>query len=317
MRNYLSVHDIDSLQDWIAEARELKKNPFGFKDLGKNKTLGLLFFNNSLRTRLSTQKAASLLGLESVVMNFNNEGWALEFQDGAVMNSDKSEHVKEAAGVISQFCDLIAIRAFPTLTDKTKDLSEEVLGSFQKYATVPIVNMESSVGHPLQALADAITIDEFKTKKKPKVVLSWAPHPRALPHAVANSFVQMMQKNDADFVITHPAGYELNPEITKNSRIEYDQDKAFQDADFVYTKNWSSFKQYGEILNQDPKWMISSRQMKLTNQAKFMHCLPVRRNVVVSDEILDGQGSIVIPQANNRTYSAQLVLKKILENLNR
>ena len=317
MRNYLSVHDIDSLQDWIAEARELKKNPFGFKDLGKNKTLGLLFFNNSLRTRLSTQKAASLLGLESVVMNFNNEGWALEFQDGAVMNSDKSEHVKEAAGVISQFCDLIAIRAFPTLTDKTKDLSEEVLGSFQKYATVPIVNMESSVGHPLQALADAITIDEFKTKKKPKVVLSWAPHPRALPHAVANSFVQMMQKNDADFVITHPAGYELNPEITKNSRIEYDQDKAFQDADFVYTKNWSSFKQYGEILNQDPKWMISSRQMKLTNQAKFMHCLPVRRNVVVSDEILDGQDSIVIPQANNRTYSAQLVLKKILENLNR
>ena len=317
MRNYLSVHDIDSLQDWIAEARELKKNPFGFKDLGKNKTLGLLFFNNSLRTRLSTQKAASLLGLESVVMNFNNEGWALEFQDGAVMNSDKSEHVKEAAEVISQFCDLIAIRAFPTLTDKTKDLSEEVLRSFQKYATVPIVNMESSVGHPLQALADAITIDEFKTKKKPKVVLSWAPHPRALPHAVANSFVQMMQKNDADFVITHPAGYELNPEITKNSRIEYDQDKAFQDADFVYTKNWSSFKQYGEILNQDPKWMISSRQMKLTNQAKFMHCLPVRRNVVVSDEILDGQDSIVIPQANNRTYSAQLVLKKILENLNR
>lgn len=317
MRNYLSVNDIDSLQNWIAEARELKQNPFGFKDLGKNKTLGLLFFNNSLRTRLSTQKAASLLGLESVVMNFNNEGWALEFQDGVVMNSDKSEHVKEAAGVISQFCDIIAIRAFPTLTDREKDLSEEVLRSFQKYATVPIVNMESSVGHPLQALADAITIDEFKTNQRPKVVLSWAPHPRALPHAVANSFVQMMQKNDADFVITHPEGYELNPEITKNSRIEYDQDKAFQDADFVYVKNWSSFTHYGEILNQDPKWMISNRQMKLTNHAKFMHCLPVRRNVVVGDEILDSQDSIVIPQANNRTYSAQLVLKKILENLNR
>lgn len=314
MRHYLSVNDIDSLEDWVKEALEIKAAPLEFQELGKNKTIGLLFFNNSLRTRLSTQKAAANLGMQSMVMNFNNEGWLLEFEDGVVMDQGKSEHVKEAAQVISQYCDIIAIRAFPTLTDKEKDKSEEVLEGFKKYATVPVVNMEGSTGHPLQALADAITIEEFKTRERPKVVLSWAPHPRALPHAVANSFVQMMQLQNADFVITHPKGYELDPEITKDSKIEYDQEKAFENADFVYVKNWSSFKEYGKVVNKDPAWMVTNRQMDLTNKAKFMHCLPVRRNVVVADEVLDGKNSIVIAQANNRTYAAQLVLKKILED---
>lgn len=314
MRHYLSVNDIDSLEDWVKEALEIKAAPLEFQELGKNKTIGLLFFNNSLRTRLSTQKAAANLGMQSMVMNFNNEGWLLEFEDGVVMDQGKSEHVKEAAQVISQYCDIIAIRAFPTLTDKEKDKSEEVLKSFKKYATVPVLNMEGSTGHPLQALADAITIEEFKTRERPKVVLSWAPHPRALPHAVANSFVQMMQLQNADFVITHPKGYELDPEITKDSKIEYDQEKAFENADFVYVKNWSSFKEYGKVVNKDPAWMVTNRQMDLTNKAKFMHCLPVRRNVVVADEVLDGKNSIVIAQANNRTYAAQLVLKKILED---
>lgn len=314
MRHYLSVNDIDSLEDWVKEALEIKAAPLEFQELGKNKTIGLLFFNNSLRTRLSTQKAAANLGMQSMVMNFNNEGWLLEFEDGVVMDQGKSEHVKEAAQVISQYCDIIAIRAFPTLTDKEKDKSEEVLQGFKKYATVPVVNMEGSTGHPLQALADAITIEEFKTRERPKVVLSWAPHPRALPHAVANSFVQMMQLQNADFVITHPKGYELDPEITKDSKIEYDQEKAFENADFVYVKNWSSFKEYGKVVNKDPAWMVTNRQMDLTNKAKLMHCLPVRRNVVVADEVLDGKNSIVIAQANNRTYAAQLVLKKILED---
>lgn len=314
MRHYLSVNDIDSLKDWVKEALEIKAGPLKFQELGKNKTIGLLFFNNSLRTRLSTQKAAANLGMQSMVMNFNNEGWLLEFEDGVVMDQGKSEHVKEAAQVISQYCDIIAIRVFPTLTDKEKDKSEEVLEGFKKYATVPVVNMEGSTGHPLQALADAITIEEFKNIERPKVVLSWAPHPRALPHAVANSFVQMMQLQKADFVITHPEGYELDPEITKDSRIEYDQEKAFENADFVYVKNWSSFKDYGKVVNKDSAWMVTNRQMNLTNKAKFMHCLPVRRNVVVADEVLDGKNSIVIAQANNRTFAAQLVLKKILED---
>jgi len=314
MKHYLSVNDIDKPEDWVKEALALKHRPIQ-KEIGVGKTLGLLFFNNSLRTRLSTQKAAMNLGMESIVMNFNNEGWALEFEDGAVMNQGKSEHIKEAAQVISQYCDMIAIRAFPTLSDKERDQAEEVLNGFKKYASVPIVNMESSIGHPLQALADAITIEEHRTKERPKVVLSWAPHPRALPHAVANSFVQMMQKSNVDFVITHPEGYELDPEITKGSKIETDQLKAFEKADFVYVKNWSSFKDYGKVLNQDPNWTISNKQMSKTNKAKFMHCLPVRRNVVVADEVLDSDQSIVIDQAHNRTYSAQLVLKKILEGM--
>ncbi len=312
--NYLSINDIDSLQDWVKEAIEIKKNPLQNRSLGKDKSIGLLFFNSSLRTRLSTQKAALNLGLNPIVMNFSNEGWALEFEDGTIMDQGKSEHIKEAAQVISQYCDIIAIRAFALLEDKAKDQSEEVLQNFKKYASVPILNMESSIGHPLQALADAITLAEHNQKKMPKVVLSWAPHPKALPHAVANSFVQMMQLQEAEFVITHPKGYELDTEITKNITIEYNQEEAFKNADFIYVKNWSSFSDYGRVLNQDKTWIIDQKKMNLTNDAKFMHCLPVRRNVVVSDEVLDSDNSLVIEQANNRTYAAQLVLKKILEN---
>jgi len=319
--NYLSINDIDSLSDWVKEARDLKQNPLKYKELGKDKTIGLLFFNSSLRTRLSTQKAALNLGMNTIVMNFSNEGWALEFEDKVIMNRGKSEHVKEAAQVISQYCDIIAIRAFASLVDRQEDLAEEVLTNFQKYASVPVVNMESSIGHPLQALADAITLEENrpndregKIANKPKIVLSWAPHPKALPHAVANSFVQMMHLQNVDFVITHPKGYELDPSITKKSKIEYDQEKAFKNADFVYVKNWSSFKDYGKVISQDRDWMICKEKMNLTNNGKFMHCLPVRRNVVVSDEVLDDDNSLVIEQANNRTFAAQIVLKKILEN---
>ncbi|MDP3313342.1 N-acetylornithine carbamoyltransferase [Lutibacter sp.] len=315
MQHYTSLNDLDSLLITVQEAIELKKNQLQFKTLGEGKTICLLFFNNSLRTRLSTQKAAQNLGMNTIVMNFGSEGWELEFEDGVVMNQNKSEHVKEAAKVIAQYCDIVAIRAFASLTDKEKDKDEMVINSFKKYAGIPVVNMESATGHPLQALADAITIEEFKTVKKPKVVLSWAPHPKALPHAVANSFVEMMLLQDMDFVITHPKGYELNPEITKNSTIEYNQEKAFENADFVYVKNWSSFNDYGKVVNTDVNWMITTDKMKITNNAKFMHCLPVRRNVIVADEVLDSENSIVIQQANNRTYSAQIVLKKILENL--
>ena len=312
MKNYLSINDIDSLQKLVEEAKNSKKKPKADIKLGTNKTIGLLFFNNSLRTRLSTQKAAINLGMEVIVMNFGNEGWALEYEDGTIMNKGTSEHIKEAAQVVSQYCDIIGIRAFAELTDKEKDEAEVVLNGFKKYASVPIVNMESSVGHPLQGLADAITIEENKTKKRPKVVLSWAPHPKALPHAVANSFVEMMQLQDAEFVITHPIGYELNPEITKGTKIEYNQEKALENADFVSVKNWSNYSDYGKILNQDTNWMITKEKL---GAAKFMHCLPVRRNVVVSDDVLDSDQSLVIEQANNRTYAAQIVLKKILKNL--
>ena len=314
MRNYTNINDLRNLQKAVQEAIEIKKNPLQHKTLGEGKTICMLFFNNSLRTRLSTQKAAQNLGMNVIVMNFGSEGWELEFEEGAIMNGSKSEHVKEAAKVIAQYCDIVAIRAFASLTDKEKDQAEIVMNSFQKYAGIPVVNMESATAHPLQALADAITMEEYKTAHKPKVVLSWAPHPKALPHAVANSFVEMMQLQEADFVITHPEGYELDPEITKNSTIEYDQKKAFENADFVYVKNWSSFKDYGRVMNLDSAWTVTSEKMKLTNNAKFMHCLPVRRNVIVTDEVIDSENSIVIQQANNRTFSAQLVLKKILEN---
>ena len=314
MKHFLSVNDIDNLSGWVKEALELKKEPFKYQFAGKNKTLGLLFFNNSLRTRLSTQKAVLNLGMEPIVMNFGNEGWALEMQDGTVMDAGKAEHVKEAAKVISQYCDIIAVRAFASLSDKEKDLKEEVLTAFARYATVPVINMESATGHPLQALADAITMEEHKPAHRPKVVLSWAPHPRALPHAVANSFIKMMQLQDADFVITHPKGYELNPEVVKDIPVEYDQEKAFENTDFVYVKNWSAFNDYGKVLSQDKNWMITTQKMKHTNNGKFMHCLPVRRNVVVADAVIDSEQSLVIEQANNRTFAAQIVLKKILED---
>ncbi|MFQ3296874.1 MAG: N-succinyl-L-ornithine transcarbamylase [Polaribacter sp.] len=312
MKNYTSINDIDNLNSWIEEAKALKANPLENKALGKDKTLGLLFFNSSLRTRLSTQKAALNLGMDPIVMNVSGDAWGIEFEDGTVMNGTTAEHIKEAAAVVSQYCDIIAVRAFPTLTDKEKDASEHVLKSFVKFASVPIVSMESATGHPLQGLTDAITISENATKKRPKVVLSWAPHVKALPHAVANSFAQAMQKMEVDFVIANPEGYNLNPEITKNTPIYHDQEAAFKDADFVYTKNWSSYEAYGKVLNTATDWMLTKEKL---GNAKFMHCLPVRRNVVVEDAVLDSDSSLVIEQANNRTFAAQLVLKKILENL--
>lgn len=312
MKHYTSIQDIDNINNWIEEAKTLKKNPLANVGLGKNKTLGLLFFNSSLRTRLSTQKAALNLGMNPIVMNVSGDAWGLEFEDGTVMNGNTAEHIKEAAAVVSQYCDIIAVRAFPTLTDKVKDENEQVINAFINYASVPIVNMESATGHPLQGLTDALTIAEFKKTKKPKVVLSWAPHIKPLPHAVANSFTQAMQKMDVDFVITNPTGYNLNPLITKDTPIYHNQEEAFKDADFIYTKNWSSYEDYGQVKNKDSNWMITKEKI---GNAKFMHCLPVRRNVIVSDTVLDSDNSIVIQQANNRTFAAQLVLKKILKNL--
>jgi N-succinyl-L-ornithine transcarbamylase len=311
MKHYTSIHDIDNIHSWIEEAKALKENPLKHNDLGKNKTLGLLFFNSSLRTRLSTQKAALNLGMNPIVMNVSGDAWGIEFGDGTVMNGNTAEHIKEAAAVVSQYCDIIAVRAFPTLTDKKKDESEHVMNSFKKYASVPIVNMESATGHPLQGLTDAITISEFAKKPRPKVVLSWAPHIKPLPHSVANSFIQAMQKMDVEFVIANPEGYNLNPEITGNKPIIHNQDEAFKDADFVYVKNWSSYNDYGKVLNTDPNWMITKEKL---GDAKFMHCLPVRRNLIVEDAVLDSDSSIVIQQANNRMFAAQLVLKKLLEN---
>ncbi|KEZ94272.1 Rossmann-fold NAD(P)-binding domain-containing protein [Nonlabens ulvanivorans] len=311
MKKYTELKDIKDLSQIVEEAIALKQAPFEFKHLGKNKTLVMLFFNASLRTRLSTEKAAKNLGLEVQILNVN-DSWKLEFDDGTVMNADTSEHVKEAAQVISQYADVIAVRAFPSLVDKEKDAQEIVLNSFIKYASVPIVNMESATAHPLQALADVITLEELKTKKKPKVVISWAPHPKALPQAVANSFIEVMQMANVDFTITHPQGYELSDAIVKDTPVIYDQEKALKEADFVYVKNWSSYTDYGKVLSQDASWMMT--QEKLGN-AKFMHCLPVRRNVVVEDAVLVSENSIVIHQANNRTYAAQVVLKNILENI--
>ncbi len=312
MKKYTNISDIKNFSEAIQEALQLKMNPLEFSELGKNKTLGLLFFNSSLRTRLSTQKAALNLGMTPIVMNVSGDAWGIEFEDGTVMNSSTAEHIKEAAAVVSQYCDIIAVRAFPTLTDKAKDESEQVLNSFVKYASVPVVNMESATAHPLQALTDAITITEYKKAKKPKVVLSWAPHVKALPHAVANSFTHAMQNMDVDFVITHPEGYDLNPEIVGNNSVIYNQEEALKGADFVYTKNWSSYNDYGKVLNTNTNWVITKEKL---GKAKFMHCLPVRRNVVVEDAVLDSKNSIVIEQANNRTFAAQWVLKKILEDL--
>jgi N-succinyl-L-ornithine transcarbamylase len=310
MKHYLTLNDLPSIETAIQEAMALKSDPYKYKYLGAQKTLVMLFFNASLRTRLSTEKAAKHLGMEVIVLNVT-DSWQLEFEAGVVMNLESSEHVKEAAQVISQYADILAVRAFPSLKNKEKDQSEWILTSFVKYATVPVVNMESATGHPLQALADAITIEELKTKKTPKVVLSWAPHPKALPHAVANSFIEMMQASDVNFSIVHPQGYDLDPNIVKETPVSYLQDKALESADFVYVKNWSNYQAYGEVISQDASWMMTKQKL---GSAIFMHCLPVRRNVVVEDAVLDSEQSAVIMQSNNRTYAAQLVLKKILEN---
>ena len=314
MKQFLTLDDLPDLDQAIKEGIVLKKEPYKWEALGKQKTLGMLFFNPSLRTRLSTQKAAQQLGIKTMIMNFSNEAWALEYEDGTQMSGLRSEHIREAAAVISQYCDVVAIRAFASLTDKEKDEQELVLSSFIKYTTIPVINMESATAHPLQALADAITLKEYQQNKRPKIVLTWAPHPKALPHAVGNSFTRMIQKIEADFVIAQPEGYELNPEITGNTPLVYNQEEAFQGADFVYAKNWCSYSDYGKILKTDDEWMVTAEKMKLTNKAKFMHCLPIRRNIVAADAVLDSPNSLVIEQANNRTFAAQVVLKKILEH---
>jgi N-succinyl-L-ornithine transcarbamylase len=314
MKHFITLADLPNFGQTLDLAMALKTNPTQWDQLGKGKTLGLLFFNPSLRTRLSTQKAAQNLGIHSMVMNFSQESWALEFEDGTKMSGLRSEHVKEAAAVVSQYCDMIAIRAFASLSDKKNDEAEIVLRNFARYASVPIINMESATAHPLQALADAITLKEHQPPHKPKVVLTWAPHPKALPHAVGNSFTQMMKHIEADFVIAHPEGYALDPRITKDVYCTTDQKEAMEGADFVYTKNWCSYEQYGQILRTDDQWMITPEKMKWTNNAKFMHCLPIRRNIVAADGVLDSPNSLVISQAQNRIYSAQAVLKQLLEN---
>ncbi len=314
MKNFESVADVDQLESLIQKGMDLKSNPLQAETLGKGKTLILLFFNPSLRTRLSTEKAGINLGMSVINMNAG-QGWQLEFEDGKIMNMDKAEHIREAAAVISQYADVIGIRTFPSLTDRERDYSDFILHQFMRYASVPIISLESAIRHPLQSLADLITIEEHKTKARPKVVLSWAPHPRALPQAVSNSFLEWVNRTDAELVITHPEGYDLAPQFTHGIPVTHKQEEAFEGADFIYTKNWSSFNQYGQILSQDPNWMITPEKMALTDNGKFMHCLPVRRNVVVADGVLDSEASLVIHQANNRTYAAQAVLHEILSTL--
>ncbi|HEV7351457.1 N-acetylornithine carbamoyltransferase [Telluribacter sp.] len=317
MKHFLSIHDVQDLGNLISSGIIAKRNPFADQLLGKNKTIGLLFFNSSLRTRLSTQKAAQNLGLNVLMMNVGQDSWGLELEEGEpgnpiVMNGDKAEHVKEAAAVIGRYCDIIAIRSFAELQDRDKDYAEQVFQQFKKYAGVPIVNLESATRHPLQSLADCITMEEFRTKPRPKVVLTWLPHFKPLPQAVANSFCEWMNHMDVELVVTHPEGYNLAPEFVGNAQVIYDQKKALEGADFVYGKNWSSYEHYGQVLALNESWIMDEAKMALTDNGKFMHCLPVRRNMKVADEVLDGPRSLVIDQAANRVWSAQAVLKEIL-----
>ncbi|SFD05229.1 ornithine carbamoyltransferase [Chitinophaga sp. CF118] len=315
MKQFISVDDVPSVPRLVEIALDYKKQPFKDRSLGENKTLGMIFLNPSLRTRLSTQVAAKNLGMEVVVFNIDKEGWQLEMNDGAVMSGNTTEHVKEAAAVMGQYFDILSIRTFPGLKDKEADYTEKYINQFIKYAGVPVVSLESATLHPLQSLTDVITIkEEWKETRRPKVVMTWAPHVKALPQAVPNSFAQWINAwGEADFVITHPKGYELDKKFTGNAPIEYDQDKALQDADFVYVKNWSSYEDYGKITCTDSKWMVTNEKLKGTNKAKVMHCLPVRRNVVIADEVLDGPQSIVIKEAGNRVWAAQAVLSQILK----
>jgi len=319
MKHYLSIHDIPDINMAIKEALYMKEYPYAFAKAGKHKTLGLLFFNSSLRTRLSTEKAAKNLGMETMTLNVNSDSWQLEFEDGTVMDASKAEHIKEAAQVLAQYCDILAVRAFPGLKNKIEDELEVIMSAFVKNAGIPIVNLESSTAHPLQGFTDAMTIHELTERcrlehRKPKVVLTWAPHPNPLPHAVANTFVQTMQRAAVEFVITNPKGYDLSPEIIKETPVTHNQEKALKDADIVYVKNWSSYETYGKVLNKDSDWMITPEALVKTNDAKVMHCLPVRRNVVIADGVLDSRSSAVIQQAGNRTWAAQWVLKRILDN---
>jgi len=315
MKLFSSVHDVQNINALVNEALALKKNPYGFQHLGKNKTIGLVFLNPSLRTRMSTQKAALNLGMNVMVLNIDKEGWALELQDGAVMNKGTVEHIREAAAVMGQYVDIIGVRSFPGLKDREEDYSEAIFNKFVKFCGVPVVSLESATRHPLQSLADLVTIEELKTKQRPKVVLTWAPHIKPLPQAVPNSFAEWMCKADVDFVITHPKGYELSTDFTNGATILHDQQEALKDADFIYVKNWSAFEPYGKVLPGNENWMLTNESLKATNNAKVMHCLPVRRNLELSDEILDGANSVVVHEAGNRVWAAQAVLKDILESL--
>ncbi len=314
MKHFTSVKNIPDLKKAIEIAMDVKKNKFAYQHLGKNKTMVLIFFNSSLRTRLSTQKAAMNLGMNTMVMNVSEDGWQLESELGVIMDGDKPEHLLEAIPVIGRYCDVIGVRAFARFENRETDYSERILNQFVKYAGVPVVSMEGATRHPLQSYADLVTIEEFKKTERPKVVLTWAPHPKALPQAVANSFVEWMKETDYELVVTHPEGYELAPEFMGDLKVEYDQKKAFEGADFIYAKNWSSYTNYGKVLSKDYSWTVNEEKMALTDNAKFMHCLPVRRNVVVTDGVIDSLNSIVVQQAANREVTAQAVLKMILES---
>ena len=317
MRHFTSVHDIGDLKSALERARFVKENPFADKELGRDKTMLLIFFNSSLRTRLSTQRAAMNLGMNVIVLDVNQGAWKLETERGVVMDGDKSEHILEAIPVMGSYCDIIGVRSFAGLTDKSADYSENILSQFIKYSGKPVVSMEAATGHPLQAFADIITIEEHKKCARPKVVMTWAPHPKALPQDVPNSFAQWSAAAGYDVTVVQPHGYELSPEFTKGCKIEYNQDKALEGADFVYAKNWSVFDDanYGKVICKDMDWTVSEKKMALTNNAFFMHCLPVRRNMIVTDAVIESPQSIVIPEAANRVVSAQTVIKDILKTL--
>ncbi|MBQ9674841.1 MAG: acetylornithine carbamoyltransferase [Bacteroidaceae bacterium] len=321
MRYFSNVKDLGDLRQALQEAKEIKNDRFKYVELGKNKTLLMVFFNSSLRTRLSTQKAAMNLGMNVIVLDVNQGAWKLETERGVVMDGDKSEHLLEAIPVMGCYCDIIGVRSFAGLKDRDYDYAETVFNQFVQYSGRPVFAMETATVHPLQAFADLITIEEYKEVKRPKVVLTWAPHPKALPQAVPNSFAEWMNAADVEFVVTHPHGYELDPQFVDNAVVEYNQKKALEGADFVYAKNWScpgvtNPADYGKVLSKDMNWTIDTEHMSWTNNAHFMHCLPVRRNMIVSDDVIESPRSIVIPEAANREISATVVIKRMLESLN-
>jgi len=315
MKLFSSVHDVPDMQALVKEALHLKAFPYAFKDLGENKTLALVFLNPSLRTRMSTQKAALNLGMNVMVLNLDKEGWALELRDSVIMSGTSVEHIREAAAVMGQYADIIGVRSFPGLKDRDEDYSEMIFNKFVEYCGVSVVSLESATRHPLQSLADLVTIEELKTRPRPKVVLTWAPHIKPLPQAVPNSFAEWMCRADVDFTIVHPKGYELCTDFTRGATITHNQDEALADADFIYVKNWSAYEPYGKILPGNEDWMLTNDKLKITNKAKVMHCLPVRRDLELSAEILDGESSIVVHEAANRVWAAQAVLKRMLEEL--
>ncbi|KUJ55652.1 N-acetylornithine carbamoyltransferase [Chryseobacterium aquaticum] len=323
MKKFTSVSDVENLQQIIKKALQIKENPLSEPEKGKGKTIGLVFLNSSLRTRLSSQIAAQNLGLNVLTLNAAQEAWNLEFADGAVMNGNTVEHIKDAIEVLNQYCDIIAVRCFAGMKSKEDDVNESILSQFEKHAKVPVISLESATRHPLQSLADCITItenlghfDKLSVNRKPKVVLTWAPHIKPIAHAVGNSFAEWMQEMDVDFVITNPEGYDLDKNFTKGVKVIHDQEEALKDADFIYVKNWSSFDDYAKMPEVKDNWMLTNEKLENTNQAKVMHCLPVRRNVELSDEVMDGENSIIYQQAKNRIFSAQAVFSEILDELN-